>query len=369
MGIPHRIGVIGLGVISGVYLDTLSRHPDIDIVAVADLDAARSAAIAAGLPGTVALSVDEILARTDITTILNLTTPLAHADVAVAAIAHGKDVFGEKPLAVTMEDARRIQRAATDAGRAVGSAPDTVLGTGIQTAREVIERGEIGRPVSATATWFAPGHELWHPQPDFYYQPGGGPMLDMGPYYITSLLHLLGPVTSVFGASSRTRETRTIETGPRAGVQIPVGIDTHVSGILEHAGGAISTITVSFDGVRTAAKPIEVHGERGSLLVPDPNLFDGDVHLQRRGEDDWAPVAPSAGYAHGMRGLGLLDFVWGVRRANGDLALHALEVMLGVLDSARSGTRSHIASTFAPPALVPFTPEEVWRGRRAERSD
>ena len=248
----------------------------------------------------------------------------------------------------------------------VGCAPDTVLGTGIQTARAAVDSGRIGRPVAAFATWVAPGHERWHPNPDFYYRPGGGPLLDMGPYYLTSLVHLLGPVTRVTGASSRGRETRTIGSGPRAGVQIPVLVDTHVTGILEPAGGALSTGVLSFDAVATGAAPIEVHGELGSLSVPDPNTFEGTVRLRRLGEDDWAELPPAAGYAGAERGIGLLDFVRGGDqagggRAGGDLALHVLEVMTALLASASDGARVPLTTTVERPSLVPLTTAEQWR--------
>ena len=196
------------------------------------------------------------------------------------------------------------------AGVRLGCAPDTVLGTGTQTARAAIDAGLIGRPFAATAVMVTPGHERWHPNPDFYYRAGGGPLLDMGPYYVAALIHLLGPVRSVIGAAGRPRAERVIATGPRAGERIPVEVDTHVTGILEHDGGALSTLTTSFDGIATTAAPIEVHGERGTLAVPDPNRFAGDVRLAALdGAPGWQRLEPSAGYVDAARGVGLLDFV------------------------------------------------------------
>lgn len=287
MGDPHRVGVVGLGVISRAYLDTLADHPEVSIAAVADLDASRSAAVAATIPGAEAMSVERLLAHPDVRTVLNLTIPAAHADISLGAIDAGKSVYVEKPLAVTFADGRSIIERAASAGVRVGCAPDTVLGTGTQTARAAIDGGLIGRPMSASAVMVTPGHERWHPHPDFYYAPGGGPMLDMGPYYISALIHLLGPVRAVTGAASRLRAERVIGSGPRAGQHIPVGVDTHLSGVLEHANGALSTITTSFDGVRTTAAPIEVHGEAGTLAVPDPNYFDGEVRLFALGDTEW----------------------------------------------------------------------------------
>lgn len=358
MGQPHGIGIVGLGVISRAYLDVLASHPDARIVAVADLDAARAEAVAAET-GARALTVEQLLADPEVETVLNLTIPAAHAEIALGAISHGKDVFGEKPLAATLAEARAVMDAAASAGRQVGSAPDTVLGTGTQTARAAVDAGLIGRPTSALATFVSPGHELWHPAPDFYYRNGGGPLLDMGPYYVSSLVQILGPVVSVIGAASRTRDTRIIASGPRAGEEIPVEVATHVTGVLEHRDGALSTLTVSFDGVRTAAHPIEIHGEAGTILVPDPNTFDGDVRLLRVGETEWTTLEPSAGYVGGSRGAGLLDFAAGDRRASGEIAYHALEIMEGVLRAAESGCRVQIASAPERPTPVPLTHD--WR--------
>lgn len=359
MGRAHRIGVVGLGVISKVYLETLSQATDAEITAVADLDPERAEAVAETLPSARALSVAELLASDDVDVVLNLTIPAAHAEIALAAIAHGKDVYGEKPLAASFADAERIMTDAAAAGVRVGSAPDTVLGTGIQTARAVIDAGEIGRPLAATAVMVTPGHERWHPNPDFYYQPGGGPLLDMGPYYVTALVQLLGPVVSVVGAGSRLRSEREIGQGSRAGERIPVDVDSHVSGILEHASGALSTITTSFDGVATTAPPIEVHGELASLIVPDPNNFDGAVLRHPLGSSGWESVAPRAGVAGAARGIGLLDLLRaddGVApRASGDMGLHVLEVMTGLLASAQSGSRIAMTTTVERPPLVPLS--------------
>jgi predicted dehydrogenase len=346
---------VGLGVISRAYLATIAYHPAIRLVAVADLDSSRAEAVAAEF-GTTATSVEDAIAHPDAETVLNLTVPAAHAEVALAAIAAGKNVYGEKPLTRTLEEGLAVLEAAAAAGVRVGNAPDTVLGTGTQTARAAVDSGVIGAPISATASWFAPGHELWHPNPDFYYQDGGGPLFDMGPYYLTSLVHLLGPVVTVQGAASRRRDSRVIASGPRAGAVIPVEVDTHVTGILEHASGTLSTVTMSFDGVRTGAEPIEVHGETGSLIVPDPNTFGGDVKLFRLGDDAWQTLEPSAGFLNAARGVGLLDFVaaTGEGRASGRLAFHVLEVMTELLNAAHDGRRRAIRSTFDRPQLVPL---------------
>jgi predicted dehydrogenase len=304
--------------------------------------------------------VDALLADPAVDLVLNLTIPAAHAEVARKAIAAGKSIYGEKPLAATTAEARTVLEAAAAAGVAVGCAPDTVLGTGIQTARKAVDDGLIGKPVAATAVMATPGHELWHPNPDFYYQPGGGPLLDMGPYYVTALVTLLGPVVSVTGTASRSRAQRTIGAGPRAGERVPVAVDSHVAGTLTHAGGAISTLVMSFDAVRTKSPNLEVHGESGSLVVPDPNRFDGDVQLFPLGGTEWEVLPVSAGYAEAGRGFGMADLAatpaGSEPRAGGRLAFHVLDVMESVLESARTGAAVTVRSTAARPSPVPLTP-------------
>lgn len=358
MGSAHRVGIIGLGVISRQYLETLAGVDDIIITAVADLNATRAEEVAASLPAARALSVDELLAASDVDVVLNLTIPAAHAEIAEAAIRHGKHVFGEKPLTARLEDGVRVIEAAEAAGVWVGCAPDTVLGTGIQTARKLVDDGRIGRPLAATAVMATPGHESWHPNPDFYYAEGGGPLFDMGPYYVTSLVQLLGPVVSVIGAGSALRSERVIGSGPRAGEVIPVTVDTHVSGVLTHASGALSTITMSFDSVSSSAAPIEVHGETGSLRVPDPNRFDGVCALRLKGEAEWTEIEPLAGVAGATRGVGLVDMVrasdGAAHRADGRLGLHVLEIMSALLQSAESGCRVAVASEVRRPDPVPL---------------
>ncbi|MFE5837127.1 Gfo/Idh/MocA family protein [Arthrobacter sp. NPDC056493] len=354
-----RVGIIGCGAIIAQYLTNFRRLDQIELVAVADLDRARAQAVADDYDGVRALSVEDLLAAADVDLVLNLTIPAAHAEVALKAIAAGKSVYGEKPLAATTAEARQVLEAAREAGVAVGCAPDTVLGTGIQTARKAIDDGLIGAPISATATMVTPGHERWHPNPDFYYQPGGGPLLDMGPYYVSALVTLLGPVVSVIGAASHTRSERTIGSGPRAGETVPVNIDSHVTGVLVHASGVLSTLFMSFDAVKSKSPNIEIHGEHGSLVVPDPNHFDGDVQIFPQGADGWQTLPVSAGYVDSGRGFGIADLAatppGAEPRAGGQLAYHALEVMESVLASAQTGSAVQIQSTAPRPAAVELT--------------
>jgi predicted dehydrogenase len=359
VGKPLKVGIVGCGAIIAQYLTNFRKLQDLELVAVADLDPARAQAVAEQYDGVRAVSVDELLAADDVELVLNLTIPAAHAEVALKAIAAGKSVYGEKPLAATTAEARTVLEAAREAGVIVGCAPDTVLGTGIQTARKAIDAGLIGAPISASATMVTPGHERWHPNPDFYYQPGGGPLLDMGPYYVTALVTLLGPVVSVTGAASHTRSERTIGSGPRQGEKVPVAIDSHVTGVLTHASGALSTLFMSFDAVKSKSPNIEIHGEHGSLVVPDPNHFDGDVQLFSLGADAWETLPVSAGYVDSGRGFGIADLAatpeGAEPRAGGTLAFHVLEVMESVLESAHTGSSVRISSTVERPAGVELT--------------
>ena len=349
MGDTMRLGIVGIGQISGQYLKTLPRLTNLELTAVADLDPART------VPGVRRLTPSALYAADDVDIVLNLTIPAAHHEVALAAIAAGKSVYGEKPLASTTKQAREILDAAQAAGVAVGCAPDTVLGTGVQTARAVLDAGDIGRPIAATAFMTTPGHERWHPAPEFYYQPGGGPLLDMGPYYLTALVTLLGPVRRVVGMSATPRATRTTV----AGTTFPVEVATHVTGVLEHADGALSTLLMSFDVWAADLPRIEVYGTGGSLSVPDPNGFHGPVRVFRAGTDSWADQPESGGYPNAARGYGIADLARAIRtggphRAGGELAFHVLDVMESLLVAAESGASVQVNSAVDRPAPVPF---------------
>ncbi|MEV7406065.1 Gfo/Idh/MocA family oxidoreductase [Streptomyces sp. NPDC091267] len=357
MGEPLRIGMVGAGRISGAYLSTLERLPGVRLTAVTDLDRNRAETAAAEAGGEVAVAetVAALVARDDVDAVLNLTVPAVHVEVALAALRAGKHVYGEKPLAAGRKEAESILEAAREGGLRVGCAPDTVLGTGTQTARRAVDEGLIGTPVAATAFMTTAGHEAWHPDPEFYYRPGGGPLLDMGPYYLSALVHLLGPVVRVTGASSRPRAEREVGSGPRAGHRFPVEVDTHVTGVLEHVGGALSTLVMSFD-IRAARLPrIEVHGTAASLSVPDPNGFDGPVEIHRDGE--WETLPVSAGYPDAGRGTGLADLADELsagrpHRASAELAAHVLDVMLTLMEAADQGVALPVRSTCVRPSPV-----------------
>jgi len=358
VGESLRVGVVGAGRISSQYSATLSRLSQVEITAVADLDPDRARQLAERHPGARVAGLPDLYAAPDVDVVLNLTTPTQHAAVALAAIAAGKHVYGEKPLAANGADAHAVLEAGASAGVRVACAPDTVLGTGVQTALAAVDAGEIGVAHAATAFMTVPGHERWHPDPEFYYQQGGGPLLDMGPYYLTALVQLLGPVRRVAGMSSRPRSRRTIGEGPRAGTAFGVDIDTHVTGLLEHESGALTTLMMSFDVWATHLPFIELYGSTGSLSVPDPNYFDGDVRRFTAADDTWTVLPPRAGYADAGRGVGLLDLAEALvegrpHRAAADVALHVLEVMEAILASAGGGGSVPVQSTCRRPQPVP----------------
>ncbi|MGN6426144.1 MAG: Gfo/Idh/MocA family protein [Leifsonia sp.] len=338
MGGALNVGVIGVGNISRQYFAELPKLPNLRLLAVADLDRERSRAVAAE-QGVQALTVDALLAHPDVDAVLNLTLPQAHAEVALLALDAGKHVYGEKPLALATAEARPVLERAERLGLRVGSAPDTVLGTGIQTARALLDDGAIGVPLGAAVAWNAPGHELWHPAPAFYYQPGAGPLFDMGPYYLTALVTFFGPVVRVSGASARSARERTVATGPLAGTSIPVDVDTHVTAILEHASGVISTVTVSFEVWASNVPLFEVYGTEGTLSVPDPNQFSAPVAVASAADRTFREVPVAGGYADAGRGFGLSDLARAIEtdrphRASGTLAFHVLEIMEAVLDAS-----------------------------------
>lgn len=363
MGGPLKIGIIGVGNISAQYFAEFPKLPGLQLVAVADVNEARAAEVAAE-QGVESLSVDALLEDPRIDAVLNLTIPAAHVEIATRALKAGKHVYGEKPLALDPTEAAPMLELARERGLRVGSAPDTVLGTGVQTAREVLDSGAVGDAVSAAVHWSSPGHERWHPAPQFYYQPGGGPLFDMAPYYLTTLVTLLGPVVRVSGAVTRSARERSIATGPQAGTAVPVDVDTHVSAILEHASGVTSTVTVSFEVWASRAPLFELYGTKGTIAVPDPNRFSDPVEVWTVDAPEWTTVENSAGYADAGRGYGLADLAHAIEtdrphRASGELAFHVLEIMDAVLRSGHEHRIIELSSTVERPEAVPFgaTPE------------
>jgi len=356
---PARIGIIGCGNISGIYFQAGKTFEILDIAACADIipERARAAAEQHGIPK--ACSPEELLADPEIEIVVNLTIPKAHAEVALKAVEAGKSAYNEKPLTITREEGIRLLETAKSKGVRVGCAPDTFLGAGIQTCRKLIDEGWIGQPVGATAFMMCPGHESWHPAPEFYYQVGGGPMFDMGPYYLTALVNLLGPVRRVSGAARITRPERIITSQPKYGTRVKVEVPTHVAGLMEFAGGAIGTIITSFDVWAAELPRIEVYGTEGTLSVPDPNGFGGPVRVRRAGAGEWSLMPHSHGYAENSRGIGVADMAYALRsgrphRASGELAYHVLDVMHAFHDSSEQGRHIELQSTCERPAPLPM---------------
>ena len=354
---PVGVGVIGCGNISAAYLKAARTFPILDIVALAD--ARREAAEARATEFALrAVSVEELLADPTVEIVLNLTVPTAHAEVGLRAIAAGKHVYSEKPLGVSLAEGRRLADAAAASGLRLGCAPDTFLGGGHQTARALIDAGAIGQPIGGAAFFMCPGHERWHPNPAFYYLDGGGPMLDMGPYYVTDLVNLLGPVETVVAVALRSREEREVLSEPLKGTRIPVRVATHVTGVLRFVSGAAVSMTMSFDVADHKHPPIEIYGDKASLVVPDPNWFGGAVEIAAVGEG-WRQVPTQRPYADAnYRSLGLADMAQAIRngrphRASGALALHALEIMAAFQASSDAGRAMAIASRPERPTPMP----------------
>lgn len=359
--LPAKVGVVGCGNISDIYLENARALDAIEIVACADLVAQRAADKAAQHRLPRACTVDDLLADPEIAIVLNLTTPDAHASIALAALEAGKSIYNEKPLAISLEDARRIVRTAQTKNLRVGCAPDTFLGGTWQTARKLIDRGVIGRPVAATAFMTCHGHENWHPDPEFLYQVGGGPMFDMGPYYLTALVNLLGPVRRVTASTAVTFPERTITSEPKRGRKIRVEVPTHVAGVLEFTAGAIGTIITSFDVWHANLPFIEIHGSTASLSLPDPNGFGGAARLRAAGDEAWRDIPLAFGRVENERGIGLADMASATtdgrrHRANGELALHVLEVMHALHNAARAGRHIELTTTCDRP--VPMAEDE-----------
>jgi predicted dehydrogenase len=365
MGTTVGIGLVGTGVISGQYFDTFARTPELDLIGVADIDQARAAAVAAER-GVAAMTVEELLADQRVKIVVNLTIPAVHAEVDRRILAAGKHVYAEKPLALTFTDGQAVLAEAARAGLRVGSAPDTFLGTGIQSSVAVARSGRLGELFAASALWGAAGPELWHPAPEFLLQRGAGPVLDMGPYYLTALIQLLGPVTSVEARTVRTGRERLIGMGPRAGQPVPVEVPTYAAAILQHASGALSTVTLSFETWGHTEPYFELNGTRGSLRLPDPNQFDGTPFIyDANGVHDsdeeakigWEAVSPSAGFANSGRGIGVLDMAEAIRedrphRASGELASHVLEIMEAII--ASNGAPIALTTAVEPAPVVPL---------------
>ena len=339
-----KIGILGLGAISGIYLENLSKlFREVEIIGVYDLipEKTESAKQKYGIARSYS-SMNEMLQDPDIDIILNLTRPYEHYETTKAALLAGKNVYVEKPLAATFEEGKELAVLAEEKHLMLGGAPDTFLGAGIQTCRKLIDDGFIGRPIGASARMICHGHESWHPSPAFYYQFGGGSMLDMGPYYLTALVNLLGGVQEVTGVTTKSFETRTITSDPLYGQIVDVEVPTHVNGILRFASGAVGTITTTFDVYYDNQASLEIYGTQGTLRVPDPNGFGGPVQLLRPEDGTFKEIPLLFDYRENSRGLGVADMAKALQsgrcmRADYTQTLHVLEIMTAFEKSSQEG--------------------------------
>ncbi len=350
-----KIGIIGCGNISSIYCQRLKEFEILDLCACSDIiiERAQTRAKEFGIPKV--YTVDEILSDPQIEIIVNLTIPNTHFEVTSSILKAGKSSYSEKPLATTRKECKKILTISDKNRLRVGCAPDTFLGAGIQTCRKIIDDGLIGTPVGATAFMTCHGHESWHPDPEFYYKVGGGPMFDMGPYYLTALINLVGPVKNVKGSTRITFPERLITSQPKYGTKIKVDVPTHVAGLLEFENGAIGTIITSFDVWSANLPTIEIYGTEGSLSVPDPNGFGGEVKIFTAKEKQWKTIPLTHKYTDNYRGLGVADMAYAIRknrkhRANGNMAFHVVDIMESIHESSEKGKSITLKSTCEKPA-------------------
>ena len=352
-----NVAVVGCGNISGIYLSNLTNvFENVCVYAVCDLDAEKATEKSQEYNAKI-MDFDEILNDENIDIVLNLTTPFSHYPICKKVIEAGKSIYVEKPLSITYEEGKELVSLAEKHNVLLGCAPDTFMGAGIHTARKAIDDGLIGDIIGASAFMICPGHELWHPAPEFYYKRGGGPLFDMGPYYITALINLIGPVKSVMGMSSCKRKQRTITSKPKYGQVMDVEVDTHVNGLLKFENGAIGNIIMSFDVYGSKLPRIEIYGTKGSLIVPDPNYFGGEVLLKQSFDKEFHACPLINRYSENSRGLGVSDMAYCLMNnstnnsANGKLALHVLEIMEKILESSDSHREIELNSSCERPAI------------------
>ncbi|GAA1860661.1 Gfo/Idh/MocA family protein [Microbacterium koreense] len=363
---PIGVGLIGAGNISDQYLTNLTRFPDVHVRAIGDLDGDRARAQAQAYAVGVAGDPQVVLDDPDIDIVVNLTVPAAHVEVSEAIIAAGKHVWTEKPIGIDRDSSRRLLDKADAAGLRVGVAPDTVLGPGVQTAKRVIARGDIGTPLFAQTTFQWQGPEIFHPNPAFLYARGGGPLLDMGPYYVSTLVHVFGPVASVGALGMRGAETRTVQVGPLTGTHFPVEIPSTVSVLMQFEQGGQAQSLYSTDSPLRRQGIVEIAGTEGTLVIPDPNTFGGDITITRPLTEMVVPPAPvvqevidieQEGIMTG-RGLGVLDMARAIRDgrphvANGEIGYHVLDTLLSIEEAVVAPAFVPVDSTVSAVGEIP----------------
>lgn len=351
------IGILGCGNVCSQYFRYSRAFSVLNVVACADIDPDRARARAHEFDIRRACSVQDMITDPEIQLVVNLTPPQAHAEVSLRALESGSHVYAEKPLAINREQGQQVLTTAKEREVRVGGAPDTFLGTAAQTCRKLIDSGVIGTPLAATASMVSAGPESWHPNPEFFYKAGAGPLWDMGPYYLTALINLLGPIRRVTGSARINLPERKITSEPLAGTMIKVDVPTHVTALIEFVSGPIATLVTSFD-VQTARLPnIEIYGSEGTLSLPDPNGFDGEVYMGRNNSDTWSEMRPTHTTNAG-RGIGVADMATAIlgnrpHRASGNMTFHVLDVMQAIDESVATGQHVVIESKCSRPAALP----------------
>jgi len=363
------VGIIGCGNISAAYLRLAPLFADIEIGGVADLNPEAAAARGAEF-GVAVHDVAGLLAAADIDIVVNLTVPDAHYPLTRRILQAGKHAYSEKPLVLTLQEGEALRALAAEKGLRVGAAPDTFLGGAHQQARSLIDAGKIGKVVAGTAHVMSHGMEHWHPNPDFFFQPGGGPVLDIGPYYVTNLVQLIGPARRVAALASAATPTRLITSEPRRGEIIPVETPTNIHALIEFANGATITLSASWDVWAHRHAAMELYGTEGSLFLPDPNFFGGSIEIAGQdGEigavspwDHPLGIANQDGGRANYRTAGLAEMAQAIKagrahRCNLDLAIHAVDVMTSILKSGETGAFVDLNTTCARPAAL--TPDDA----------
>jgi predicted dehydrogenase len=349
-----KIGFIGCGNVSDLYFKVAQSFENLEVAACADIDLPRAKAQAEKYNLRRACTVEELLGDPFVEIVVNLTPPGAHARIARQALESGKSVYNEKPLALERREAMELVELAERRGLQLGGAPDTFLGAGLQTCRKLIDEGAIGEPVGAAAFMLGHGPEAWHPDPDFFYQPGAGPLFDVGPYYLTALITLLGAVRRVTGAARISFPERMVGSGLKRGEKITVRTPTHISGLLEFSTGPVATLVTSFDVWKSDMPFIEIYGSEGTLSCPDPNTFGGPVRMWCIGTQAWEDVPLVPGFVKNTRSLGVADMARAMQtgrqpRASGRQAYHVLDIMHSILEAARDGCHRELFSGFERP--------------------
>ncbi|MDF2543259.1 MAG: oxidoreductase [Herbinix sp.] len=348
-----KVAMVGVGAISGIYLENITQvFKELELVGVCDLIRERAEAAKEKYKiNKIYDTMYDAFADDEVDIVLNLTRPYEHFEVTKEALKAGKHVYTEKPLGANFQEGKELVKLALEKNLMIGGAPDTFLGSGIQTCRKIIDDGFIGQPIGAAAFMICRGHETWHPDPEFYYKAGGGPMMDMGPYYVTALINLLGGVSGVTGITKKSFEKRMITSQPKRGTVIDVEVPTYITGILNFDNGAVGTIFTTFDVHYKQQARFEIYGSKGTLIVPDPNNFGGPIKLFTPEDGEYKEMPLLFDYKENSRGLGLADMAKALQtgrdfRANTQQIFHVLEVLTSFEKSSNQGAYLDLETSY-----------------------